>query len=240
MTEELFPGNVNAQNKLRKAIEELRRSYYSSSKLSKIVSVKDGTPEDEGFLYMNFRYYIPEEWFTSNDIGFQHIFTQFGGEITLSEEKYLVDYIFKEESILKVEVGDNIVNDFVENFKKFSESNKIHAIFAPINQYVNMHTDWPTKTTDIQVDFTTGELSFCNSKPFIFWSNKYTPFDDFVFINRNFAEWIFKPSFKERLEIKVSKSDKIDKLDLIFFIKMKFKIVNSERSLILHRHVRTK
>jgi hypothetical protein len=74
-------------------------------------------------------------------------------------------------------------------------------MFFPIDLYSEVYINWPKKTKDVQIDFASGKISICGTKPRILWSNKYTPLDDFILIDKGFAEWTSKPTFKERLEV---------------------------------------
>ena len=207
MVEELFIGDKYAQDKVDKAIDILRKTYYAGSSFAKIVNVKDAAPEEEDFLQLGSRLYIPKEWFTRKDVLIDVVFDQFAQNLAMAEEKYLLSQIFEAKGIPKVELGENIIDDFFAQYKAFSENQRVQALLVPIDFYVDMHTDWLTKTSDIKMNLASGELTICETKPHIFWSNKYTPFDDFVLINKRFGEWTSKPNFEDRLEVKILKSD---------------------------------
>ena len=231
--EQLFPTDSYAEDKADKAIENLRKTYYAGSSFAKITSTRDATPEEEGFLQIGFRHYVPKEWFTRKDIHIDLVFTQFAEHLHIAEEKYLIDRIFEDTKIPRVYLGDNTLNDFITQFKAFSQNHKIQAMLTPIDFFVPMHTDWLRQTTEIKMNLVTGELIICKIRPHIFWSNKYTPFNDFVLIDTEFGKWSSKPNFDNRLEIKMTKSDKEDKLDLLFLTRAKFEIVDPSKTLIL-------
>jgi hypothetical protein len=77
------------------------------------------------------------------------------------------------------------------NFKNITKNNKIDVLLAPINFYVDMVTNWYKKDPDYKVNLTTGEIFIVKTKQNIFWSNKYIPFNDFVFVDKRFFEMIF-------------------------------------------------
>jgi len=233
MTEELFPPNSYAKDKADKAIENLRKTYYAGSTFAKITSKRDANPEEEGFLQIGFRHLVPKEWFTRKDIHIDLVFTQFAEHLHIAEEKYLINKIFEDTRVPRVDLGDNALNDFIAQFKAFSQNHSIEAMLTPIDFYVPMHTDWLRQTNEIKMNLVTGELIISKIKPYIFWSNKYTPFNDFVLINIEFGEWASKPNFNNRLEIKMTKSDKEDQLDLLFLTRAKFEIVDPSKTLIL-------
>lgn len=236
MAEELFKDNEYAQAKVKKAINILYKTYYAGSELAKIVTVEDATNiENEVFLQLGSRHLVPKEWFTRTDIVIDVVFDQFARNLVISEEKVLLERIFRATEIPKLEISENIIEDFILQFREFSKNQKVDTLLIPIDFYVGMHTDWLTKTPDIKMDFTSGELTICETKPHIFWSNKYTPFDDLVLINKHFAKWTSKPNFENRLEVKISKSDKEDQLNLIYLTKFKLELIDPTKALILHK-----
>jgi hypothetical protein len=232
MAETLFEGNQYAIDKLDKAKGILSKAYYESSDFQKLVTVENSTDETD-FQQLAFRHLIPKEWFTRKDVIIDVAFQQFGANLALSETHFLVDRIFGEAGFPKVDIGANVREDVISNFETFSNTQEIGAILAPIDYYVDMHTKWLTESQKIVMDIRTGALSFCNSTPSIFWSNKYMPFNDFALIDKRFGKWISKPNFDERLTIKISESKDEDTLDLLFFVTIKFTIVDPEKVLIL-------
>lgn len=234
VTEELFIENKYAFDKLQKAKEILKKAYNESSDFNELVEVKDAVPDEADFQMLYFRHQIPTEWFTRTDVAIDVVFQQFGANLAFSETHYLVDRIFSERTIPKVDIGENIQKDVILNIEEFSNANELNALLAPINQYVDMHTKWLTESPDkVKMDIRTGNLSFGNITPKILWSNKYMPFDDFALVDKKFARWISKPSFAERLTIKVSKTENEGNLDLLFYVSLKFNIVDVEKTLVL-------
>jgi hypothetical protein len=234
VAEELFVGNQYAINKLKKAMRTLKEAYYASSDFNKLVNVDNARNEETGFQQLGFRHLIPREWFTREDVAIDVAFEQFGANLALSETHHVIDKIFGETSIPKIDLGQNVREGVVTNVEAFSETKQINAMLAPIDHYVDMHMKWPVESQGkIRMDIRTGVLSFCEIQPDIFWSNKYMPFDDFALIDRGFGNWVSKPDFDDRLTVQITGSTEEDKLDLLFFVTMKFNIVEAERVLIL-------
>lgn len=236
MMEDLFKDNTYAKEKMEKAIKVLKKAYYESSVLEKIVDVRNSGPDEHGFLDLYFNPLIPEEWFTRQDHYIDLVFMQFGEGLARSEKKYILDQIFAEKNVPKVDFKENVQEVFVSNFKKFLENKRVHTVFIPVDFYVDMYTKWSKKSSDFEIDFATGEISVCGVKPNIIWSSKLTSFADFVLMDKSFGVWASKPSFAERLTTRISKSEKEGMLALLFFTKMKFKILNADKILILHRN----
>ncbi len=233
MTEELFSDNQYAKTKLNKAKEILRSVYYKESEYNKLIEPRDATADETGFQQLYFRHSIPKEWFTRDDVAIDFVFQQFGSNLARSEIHYIVDKIFSEQGIPRVDIGQNIRETVLSNIQTFLTDNEINALLAPINHYVDMHVKWPAESpNEIRMDIRTGELSFFNITPAIFWSNKYMQFEDFALIDKSFGQWVSKPSVNDRLVVKISDAPE-EKLDLLFFVYMKFDIVNRNKILIL-------
>jgi len=237
MAEDLFKDNQYARNKLDSAKTIFREEYYRLSDLEKLVEVGDASPDEENFLNLYYRTLIPKEWFTRQDIVIDFVFRQFGENLARSEGKYVLDRTLEEQNVRRVDLGENVFEDFLAYFKTFSETRHITAVFIPVDLYTHVYIDWPKESSELTIDYSTGGITICGLKPNIFWSNKYRPFSDFALIDKRFGKWTSKPSFTERLTVKISESDKDDKLDLLLLTKMKFEIVDAKKVLILHRHL---
>jgi hypothetical protein len=235
MVENLFVDNEYARNKLENAKNTLRETYYKSSDLEKLVAVEDAGPHEEDFIQLYFRHLIPKDWFTREDFIIDYAFRQLGDNLARSEGKYILDRILEEPNIRRVNLEENVLDGFIDNFREFSRTKSITALFIPIDFYTNVYTDWPQKKSELQIDYSTTAITICDIKPNIFWSNKFRPFHDFVLLDKRFGKWTSKPSFNDRLIIEISNSEKEDQLDLLFLTKMKFQIVDPEKILILHR-----
>lgn len=125
--------DANAQEKVSNAIALFRKTYYANSEIGKIVNTRDATSDEEGFLQLGSKYYIPKDWFTREDIVFDIAIEQFAENLVLSETKYILSRIVDCEQIQRAATQQNILDSFVEQFRRFSETTKIQAIFAPID-----------------------------------------------------------------------------------------------------------
>jgi hypothetical protein len=62
------------------------------------------------------------------------------------------------------------------------------------------------------------------------------PIKEFIFIDRSFGEWVSKPSFNERVYVRISESDKPDQLDFLAYTTLKFSILEPRRIAILQKN----
>jgi hypothetical protein len=234
VTEELFSDNPYAREKLARAKNILRETYYRESNFDRLVEVRAATAGETGFQQLYLRTMIPREWFTREDVVIDLAFEGFGTNLAHSEVQVIVNKIFSEPTIPKVDIGQHVREDVISQIQAFSANNKIGAMLIPLDLYVDMHTVWLEEAPDdIQMDIRTGNLAFGDLKPSIFWSNKYMPFDDIALIDKRFGQWVLKPNFAERLAVKIVESQEADKLDLSFFTTGRFEIANANRVLIL-------
>ncbi len=234
MVELLFEEDKYAKAKLEQAKTILKKSYYETSNFNKLVDSEDASVDETNFQQLYFRTLIPKEWFTREDVIIDIAFEQFGANLAHSEIYYIIDRIFGEQSIPKIDVGINLRENVIANIKAFSQTKEISSLLAPIDYFVDMHTKWLSESpNEITMDYRTGTLSFFGMAQNIIWSNKYKPFDDFVLVDKTFSKWISKPNFVDRLMVKISESNEIDKLDLHFLVNMKFEIVDANKVLIL-------
>lgn len=205
-------------------------SYKESSIIEEIVKVRSAKETDKNFETFHIRRLIPKEWFIRKDISSDLVFTQFGSNIALSEKKYILKKIFENNAIPKGSIKEIKETDIIETIVQlYSSGNKPDAIFIPISFFRKFFLDWrkqfqmkePNKLTVAGFDFK------------IFWSNKYTPFNEFIFINKDFGQWISKPSVEKRLFVEIKESEEPDKLELEIISNLKFLIINPEKILIL-------
>lgn len=234
MEADLFEGNTAAREKVNRALGILRKVYYESSNVEKLVRVRDAKADEKDILNLYFRHLVPKEWFTKPEYYVDLVFKQFGTNLAISEEKYIIDRIFEAKNIPTRNLGENVLEDFIAEFEAFSDDRRVDSLLIPIDFYVPLYTEWPRRSTELIILHPTNNIKIGNTQPKIFWSNKYTPFSNIVLMNKQFGEWISKPSFKERLEVKISQSDREDTLDLLFLTKVQFSIVDARKILILH------
>lgn len=219
------------EQKIQRSEELVRESYFSSSVIDRLVQVRDARASDEGFLKSYRRTYIPREWFIRKDVYSDLVFKRFGSNISLSEKKYFIEEILKKKRD-RTRVG---TVDF-ETLKKFCLSvfesgTRPTVMLAPIGFFTRLHTDW-RDDPDLQIR-SMNNITISGHNFEISWSNKYIPFDEFVFIDKSFGEWVAKPSFKERLSVSISESDREAQLDLLVYTTLKFNILRMDRISIL-------
>jgi len=228
--------HLTEQQKIERSEQLAKDSYYRASIINQIVNVRDSRPDDGEFLKIYRRVYVPEEWFTRIDIISDNVFQQFGSDIALGEKKFFI-----EEKILKnTQIRPKIVNEM--NLRSLEETADSllgdgfmpTVLFAPIDYYVPFYVDWLGSTLQIGND--PSKVIISGRQYSIFWSNKYMPFKEFIFIDKSFGEWVSKPSFTDRFYVKISRSDKPDQLDFLAYTKMKFSITEPRKIAILQKN----
>jgi len=65
------------------------------------------------------------------------------------------------------------------------------------------------------------------------------PFEEFIFIDKSFGEWVSKPSFNDRLYVRISPSDKLDQLDFFIYTILTFSIAEPRKIAILQKNETT-
>jgi hypothetical protein len=227
---------LSREQKIERSEQLTKESYYKASIVDKIVDIRDYRHGDEDFIRIFRRVYVPDEWFTQTDkmeIMSDLVFEEFGSDIALSEKKYFI-----EEKILKDEqIRRNKVDEI--NLKSLEKTADLllndgflpTVIFAPVEYYVQFYADWLGSNLQIGKDPHTIKMSGRSYS--IFWTNKYAPFKEFIFIDKSFGEWISKPSFNERFYVKISPSDKPDQLDFLAYTTAKLSIKEPRKIAIL-------
>lgn len=209
-------------------------SYYKSSVIDKIVQTGDASESDENFQKMYKRTYIPEEWFVKENVYPDLVFKQFGSGIATSEKKYIIEEILKNDEIQRS--TSDIINfeTIREKLLSFSRNGiRPTVMLAPIEYFTKLHTDW-RESSHLRI-VTFHDIAISEHPYKIFWSNKYVPFEEFIFLDKSFGEWISKPSFNERLSVTISESDREDQLDLLIFTTLKFRILDTNKITILQK-----
>lgn len=225
-------ASLSYKERIERSKDIVRKFYYKASVIDKIVAVRDAQKAEENFLKLYKRVYIPKEWFTREDIYTDLVFEQFGSNIAFSEKKYILNEILKNENIQRL-TSERIDLDVLrKTLLSISKDVRPTVIFMPIAFFTKLHIDWCRNGGHLKV-YSFDKISIDKRSFRIFWSNKYIPFDEFVFIDKNFGEWVSKPNFKERLFVDISESDKPDQLDLLIYTTFKFRILDPSRITIL-------
>lgn len=226
-------ADLTYEQKIERSKSLVRESYYKASIIDQVVEFRNALVSDENFLKLYKRTYIPREWFIRKDIYSDIVFRQFGSNIAFSEKKYIVSEILKNEGIERQTVESIDSNTLVHTSRSLLENGfNPTVLFITIDFYTKLYIDWLRVNPELQV-VPFGNISISGHEYKIFWSNKYMPFSEVIFIDRNFGKWISKPNFNERLSVRISESDREDQLDLLIFTTLKFEILNKDRMTIL-------
>jgi len=71
-------------------------------------------------------------------------------------------------------------------------------------------------------------------KAIIFWSNTYVPFNDFMFLESDLGEWVFKPDNESNwLRVELSPERKKGKFEVTAMTRADFKVENAKKGLIV-------
>lgn len=212
--------------------ELVRESYYKGSVIDQLVNVRDFKPTDEDILRIYRRTYVPKYWFTRKDYYTDIAFRQFGSSIALSEKKFFIEDILKEEKIERQTCTEADLNILKEKSLSLLEKElKPTVLLAPVEYFTKIHAHWRTDP-ELRIE-SMDKIFISGNKYKVSWSNKYIPFKEFIFIDKSFGEWVSKPSFKDRLYVKMSESDKNDQYDLLIYTAAKFNILHTNKVAIL-------
>lgn len=222
----------DAMEKLQRCQELFTNIYHESSVINTIVQTRDAVELDENFLKIYRRTYMPKDWFNRIDHYPDLVFRQFGADLAFSEKKYILEQILENENIERIERDREIQFADLRNvLLRLAERQRDTPIvlFLPIRYYTQFHIDWIQENPrQFTIRYPRGATILGHNLR-IFWSNKYMPFDEFVFIDASFGLWISKPSFENRLQVTIDDSDREDQLDFLAFTTLKFNIINENR-----------
>jgi len=227
-----LPENSEVQRRIARSESLISQSYYKASVIDKIIRVRDAGASDADFLKLYRRTYIPKEWFVRKDIYTDLIFGQFGSNLAFSEIKFILEEILKNKEIERLHVPEIGFNALLEtSVSLIGREVDPTVLFMPIDYYTDLYTDWRVNPGLRINPF--DNITILGQRYKIFWSNKYMPFNEVLFIDKNFGEWVAKPNFRERLSAKISESDKVDQLDLLIFTTLKLRLLQTNRIKIL-------
>jgi hypothetical protein len=219
------------EQKIQASEDIVRKAYYKNSVIQRLVNVKAVETSEEKFLKLGRRFYIPADWYTSNNIGYDIALNQFGENIAFAEQKFILEEIMKDTQIERVkltEISPQILKEQLGRMDTFKPT----IMFAPVQLFVDLTYTW--SQTDQDYRFTKFNNLRIREKPFeVFWSNKYIPFSVFILLNKSFGEWTTKPSLDNRFFVKIDESEKPNNLELTMYTTFKFAINNPDRIKIL-------
>lgn len=229
----MTPTFITKAQKIERSEQLVRESYYKKSVLDQLVNVRDANHGDQNFLKLGRRIYIPEEWYSRDDIYYDLALSQLGENIAFSEKKFIIEEILKDDRISRTSLPEINLANLKEQLRCIVETIfRPTLLFAPIEYFTKLFNEWVKQDTTIRV--VTFDRIIISGHPYdIFWSNRYIPFKAFIVADRSYGEWVAKPTFNDRLYVKISESDKADKMDLQLYTTFKFSIVNTSRIAIL-------
>jgi uncharacterized protein YegP (UPF0339 family) len=186
------------------------------------------------FLKFGTWQYLPKEWFTDPANYPDFAFSEIGRGIARGEEKYIINQTidYKKTAIEHIDqfTIDNILKAAAELASPRNKP-KMLTIFLPIAYYTSVFIEWCLKG-GVQI-----QKNYLYAGPFkfrLFWSNKFMDFDKIIMVTTPFAEWVAKPSARNRLEVSLTESmEKIDQMELRAETKFNFRIENAEQIKVL-------
>jgi hypothetical protein len=229
--------SLTREQKIEKSEELVRKSYYKNSVVDQLVNVRDAHPDEFDFLKLGRRIYIPEEWYSREDIYYDVALQQLGRNIAFSEKKFIIEEILKNERIKHISIPETNLTVLKEQIQRIVDETNTYPeiLLAPVDYFVKFH-DWYRSMTDRSFRMETFDKMIISGHSYrVLWSNKYIPFKEFIFANKSYGEWVAKPSINKRFYVKISESDKPDKLDLLMYTTLKFSILEPNRITILQQ-----
>lgn len=223
--------------KVERCKQKLLQDYYSASIIESTLRMKDFSQElHHGLDFLKFGtwQYLPKQWFTDPTYYPDFAFSEFGRGIARGEEKYIINQTIdcRKTTIEHIDqfTIDSLLKAAAELVSPRDQS-KMLTIFLPIAYYKSVFIEWGLKGK-VQI-----EKDHLYAEPFnfrLFWSNKFMDFDKIVMVTTPFAEWVAKPSVRNRLKISLIESrEKIDQMELRAETKFNFRIENAEQIRVL-------
>jgi len=223
--------------KVERCKQKLLQGYFDASIVESTLRMKDFSQElHHGLEFLKFGtwQYLPKEWFTDPANYPDFAFSEIGRGIARGEEKYIINQTIdcRKTAIEHIDqfTIDNLLKAAAELASPRNQS-KMLTIFLPIAYYTSVFIEWGLKG-GVQI-----EKDYLYAGPFkfrLFWSNKFMDFDKIVMVTTPFAEWVSKPSVRNRLEVSLIESrEKIDQMELRAETKFNFRIENAEQIRVL-------
>jgi hypothetical protein len=221
--------SLTREQKIIRSQDLVNEAYYQASALNQLVDVRDSRSGEQDFLKLGRRIYIPEEWYSRGDIYYDIALKQLGENIAFSEKKFIIEEILKNEAITRIhlpEINSTVLKHQTEQIERRGFHPTI--LLAPVDYFVKLTYEWPMADRSFRSEgFDKITISGHSYKTF--WSSKYIPFKEFILADKSYGEWVSKPSFKDRFYVKISESDKPDKLDLLMYTTLKFSILEPNK-----------
>jgi hypothetical protein len=225
---------LTREQKIKRSEELLKKRYYKASIIDQLVSVRNPYPNEQDFLKFGRRIYIPEDWYSREDIYYDIALEQLAENLALSEKKFIIEKILEEEKVNRIILPEISSMSFKETVRAIFENSKRPTILlAPIDYFKDLNLNWIRQDQDFKSEIY--KIRIAEHSFTLFWSNKYIPFRDFIFLSKDYGEWVAKPSVNDRFFVKISESDKPDKMDLQMYTTMKFSINKPEEITVLKK-----
>lgn len=196
-------------------------SYLTTSIVEKAVETIDYNEvshRDLDFLYLGKWHYIPKKWFADPSYYPDLFFDEVGRGIAVGEEKHIVDKLLANGEVQRISldtINYGVIRDAFHQLA--TELERPHptlrfVLFAPIEYYVKMHTDWAREQQRLlMVD---RRLVVDSFRVNVFWSSRYIDYKEFVVSERSLCHWIAKPNVRNRLEVRIAESEKPESMEL--------------------------
>lgn len=214
---------LGRQEKIQKSEQIIRDAYYKNSEIERLANVRVSKDSDQLFLRLGRRFYIPAEWYSRNDVIYDIALNQFGEGMARSETKYILNEILKNERIERVKIETIDAHIFKQKIKDFNLEFSPTILFAPVEFFVDLSYSWLQEDPDFG-QFSYNKIRILDKNYDLFWSNQYVPFNVFVFANKDYGEWLTRPSLNERFYVNIKESEKPENLELTMYTLFKFSI----------------
>lgn len=142
-----------------------------------------------------------------------------GRSIAIGEEQYLVKTLLKQVTT-KVKSDDFGQMAILEACRRAGPDFHPSAVFVPLAFHYALHIG---KIPGIRLVFhdpihdsrgTFLECSGLDDRPRVFWSNKYVPFHEVIFVDRNLGEWVVKSADTHWIVVEMKPAKEKTKVDV--------------------------
>ena len=185
------PISVERWNRL---VAAARREHARSSRITIAIPHRPAQPSDI-LEFKEFRERLlvgPEILIDAYSAGGTYTSPEiigFGRNIAIQEERYLVQKLT--DTIANRARISRLSGREMEDAIRHSEI-KPNIVFASIEYFIPLHTE-PRLGMQITYDKGGERLSIGKMTIPIFWSSKYVPFREFMFLESDMGEWVFRP-----------------------------------------------
>src|SRR3989337_2563758 len=92
------------EKKIEESERVIQQAYYKNSLIEKLVEVRVSNEPDQMLLKLGRRIYIPEEWYSTDDIYYDFALNQLGEGIARSEKSIIINEVLKNDKIERTKV----------------------------------------------------------------------------------------------------------------------------------------